>query len=42
MTDEELEKWYDILFSLYLRAIILVDNLKIKPEIEELRKRLNG
>lgn len=41
MTDEELEKWYDKLFALYLRTIILVENLKVKPEIEELRRRLN-
>ena len=42
MSDEELEGWYDKLFALYLRTIILVDNLKVKPEIDELRKRLNG
>lgn len=41
MTDEELEYYYDILFALYLRAVILVDNLKVKPELEELRKKLN-
>ena len=42
MSDEELESWYDKLFSMYLRTVILEENLKIKPDVEELRKRLNG
>lgn len=41
MTDEELEYWYDQIFALYLRAIILVENLKVRPDLEKLRKRLN-
>ena len=41
MTNEELEYWYDQVYALYLRDIILVENLKIKPDLEKLRKRLN-
>lgn len=42
MTNVELEGWYDKLFALYLRAVILGENSKIKPDLEELRKRLNS
>ena len=41
MTAEEQEEWYDKLFKLYLSAIILHAYMELKPDINELKKKLN-
>lgn len=38
MNDNELEEWYDKLYSLCIQAILEVDNDKIIKEVEKLRK----